>query len=53
MDSRAVIWLLVFAASAALFFLIAAVVAVRGFADLRDLLRHSKPPGPGDHEPEL
>jgi hypothetical protein len=53
MDSRAVIWLLVFAVSAALFFLVAAVVAVRGFSDLRGLLRHSKPPEPGDQDPQL
>ena len=53
MDSRAVVWLLVFAVSAALFFLIAAVVSVKGFSDLRGLLRHSKPPEPGDPNPKL
>ena len=44
MDSRAVIWLLIFAISAAVFFVVAAVVAIRGFTDLRTLLRHSKAP---------
>lgn len=42
MDNGAIIWLVIFAVSAAAFFVIAAIVAVKGFADLQNLLRHSK-----------
>ena len=41
MDNRILIWLLIFAVSAAGFFSIAAIVAVKGFGDLKTLLRHS------------
>ena len=44
MDSRAVVWLLIFAIATALFFVVAAVVTVKGFTGLRTLLRHSKAP---------
>lgn len=42
MNVGIIIWLLVFALSAAVFFIVAAVVAVKGLGDLRTLLRHSK-----------
>jgi len=42
MDSGAIVWLVIFALSALLFFGIAAVVAVKGLGDLRKLLRYSK-----------
>jgi len=38
----ATFWLMVFGLSAMMFFTIAAVAAVRGLFDLRDLLRTSK-----------
>jgi hypothetical protein len=41
MTSGAIFWLILFALSAMLFFAIAAVVAVRGAGDLRELLRKS------------
>jgi hypothetical protein len=41
MANGAMIWLVIFAVSAAAFFVIAAIVAVRGFTDLQTLLRHS------------
>jgi hypothetical protein len=41
MTSGALIWLIIFGISAAGFFLIAAVVGYKGFADLQVLLRHS------------
>ena len=50
MDSGAIVWLVIFAASAILFFGIAAVVAVKGFGDLQRLLRHSKRHGEDDVE---
>lgn len=43
MTPGSVIWLIVCALSALLFFGIAAVVAFKGVADLRDLLRDRKP----------
>ncbi len=42
MNFGVVVWLLIFALSAAIFFIVAAVVAVKGLGDLRTLLRHSK-----------
>jgi hypothetical protein len=42
MNVGIIIWLLVFALSAAVFFIVAAVVAVKGLGDLRTLLRDSK-----------
>ncbi|HVF30262.1 MAG TPA: hypothetical protein VNA22_04795 [Pyrinomonadaceae bacterium] len=42
MDSGSTLWLVIFALAAGLFFTIAAIVAVTGFADLKKLLRHSK-----------
>jgi hypothetical protein len=42
MNSGVFIWLLIFAVSAAVFFLIAGVVTVKGLRDLRILLRLSK-----------
>ncbi len=41
MTPGALFWLVLFALSAMLFFAIAAVVAVRGSGDLRELLRKS------------
>ena len=42
MDRGAVVWLIIFALAAILFFGIAAVVAVKGLGDLQKLLRFSK-----------
>lgn len=42
MDRGAVVWLIVFALAAIIFFGIAAVVAVKGLGDLQRLLRLSK-----------
>ena len=39
MRTGTLIWLIIFAISAATFFIVAAVVAVKGIGDLRDLLR--------------
>lgn len=50
MDNRAVIWLLIFAISAALFFVVAGVVTVKGLTDLRTLLRHRKPSDEKDRD---
>ncbi len=43
MNNGVIIWLIIFALAAASFFVIAAIVTVKGFADLRALLRHSEP----------
>jgi hypothetical protein len=45
MDKGVLIWLIIFALSAAVFFLVAAVVTVKGLGDLRTLLRHSRKSG--------
>ena len=50
MHRGVIIWLVICALSTILFFVIAAVVIVRGFSDLRSLLRMSQPDG--DVEPE-
>ena len=39
MKTGALVWLIIFAISAATFFIIAAIVTVKGFSDLKDLLR--------------
>ena len=41
MNTLAIIWLLVFALAAVVFFSLAAVISVLGFRDLRDLLSSS------------
>ena len=41
MNNGVTVWLIIFALSAAGFFIIAAIVAVKGFGDLQALLRHS------------
>ena len=41
MNDGSLIWMVVFAIAAAVFFGIAAIVAVKGFGDLKDLLRRS------------
>jgi hypothetical protein len=38
MTTGSLIWLIIFVVSVAVFFIVAAVVSVRGFGDLRDLL---------------
>lgn len=38
MTTGSLIWLIIFAVSVAVFFIVAAIVSVRGFGDLRDLL---------------
>jgi hypothetical protein len=40
MNVGALLWLLIFGVSAAVFFVIAAIVAVKGFRDLIELLHH-------------
>ena len=42
MRTGILLWLSIFAISAATFFIVAAVVSVNGFSDLRDLLRPPK-----------
>ena len=42
MNKGALIWMIIFAVSALCFFVVAAVVSVRGFADLKELLRSTK-----------
>ena len=42
MNNVIIFWLIIFALSALVFFAIAAVVTVKGFADLRILLRYSE-----------
>jgi hypothetical protein len=42
MNSGAIFWTIVFALSAACFFIVAAIVTVKGSSDLRDLLRVPK-----------
>jgi hypothetical protein len=39
MNTGASLWLIIFALSAAVFFVVAAIVAFNGLSDLRDLLR--------------
>jgi len=46
MGKGSAVWLIIFALSAILFFTIAGVVAVKGMADLKKLLRYSKRNGP-------
>ena len=46
MDKGSAVWRIIFALSAILFFTIAGVVAVKGMADLKKLLRYSKRNGP-------
>jgi hypothetical protein len=41
MRTGILLWLLIFAVSAAAFFIVAAIVAVNGLGDLRDLLRRT------------
>lgn len=38
MNTAGIVWLLIFALSTLTFFTVAAVVSVKGFSDLRDLL---------------
>ncbi|HUE82658.1 MAG TPA: hypothetical protein VMM84_11155 [Pyrinomonadaceae bacterium] len=42
MNKVAIVWLIIFGISATCFFVIAAIVAVKGVGDLRILLRHSR-----------
>lgn len=52
MNSGALIWMIIFAVAATGFFVVAAVVAVRGFFDLRLLLRHSNRGGEPKTKPD-
>ncbi|MDQ3750579.1 MAG: hypothetical protein M3367_16415 [Acidobacteriota bacterium] len=52
MNSGVIIWLIIFALSAACFFVVAAIVTVKGLADLRALLRHSEPEDKRNEEAE-
>ena len=42
MNTSTLVWMLIFAAAALCFFVIAAVVTVKGFGDLKELLRFTK-----------
>lgn len=42
MSTGVLVWLIIFGIAAALFFVIAAVVGVKGVGDLRDLLRGAR-----------
>jgi hypothetical protein len=42
MSGGALFWLIIFALATACFFVVAAIVAVKGSYDLKDLLRHTK-----------
>lgn len=42
MNGGALFWIITFALSTACFFVVAAIVAVKGSSDLKDLLRDSK-----------
>ncbi len=42
MNNSVIIWLIIFALAAICFFVIAAIVTVKGFGDLGALLRHSE-----------
>ena len=42
MNNGVIVWLIIFALSAAGFFLIALIVSIKGLADLRNLLQHSE-----------
>ena len=42
MNTSTLVWLAIFAACALCFFAVAAVVSVRGFGDLRELLRFTE-----------
>ena len=44
MNTASLFWMTIFAVAALCFFIVAAVVTVRGFADMKDLLRSSKRP---------
>ncbi|MGH9901130.1 MAG: hypothetical protein ACRD68_04740 [Pyrinomonadaceae bacterium] len=48
MNKGALVWMIVFAASALCFFVVAAVVSVKGFGDLMDLLRGTERAGRGE-----
>ena len=39
MNTATLLWLIIFAISAAIFFIVAGIVAIKGVSDLRDLLR--------------
>lgn len=52
MNNGVIVWLIIFALSAAGFFLIALIVSIRGLADLRDLLQHSEHRVKPDTKPE-
>ena len=39
MSTGALLWIIIFALAAAVFFVVAAVVSVRGVSDLKDLLK--------------
>ncbi len=47
MNTGTIVWLMIFAACALCFFVVAAVVSVKGFGDLKELLRFTKRAGPG------
>ena len=42
MTTGALLWMIAFAISGAIFFIVAAVVSVRGVSDLKDLLRSNR-----------
>jgi hypothetical protein len=42
MNTGALLWIIIFAVAAAVFFIVAAVVSIRGVSDLKDLLRSKR-----------
>ena len=42
MNNGVIVWLIIFALAASSFLVIAVIVSIKGFADLQDLLQHSK-----------
>jgi hypothetical protein len=45
MNTGTLVWMVIFAAAALCFFAVAAVVSVKGFGDLKELLRFTKRAG--------
>ena len=51
MNTGTLVWMIVFAASALCFFVVAAVVSVRGLGDLKELLSLTKRVDRGEERP--
>ena len=51
MNTGTLVWMIVFAASALCFFVVAAVVSVRGLGDLKELLTLTRRAARGEERP--